>query len=251
MLSSFFKKAGQPPATQQTNATVKVPSPPALDLDPEIEELPPPSSSQAARTSSPPPPSDSQQARPPKRKEPTSNSTSQTSKPSATTRSTKKQKLVTKSGQTMLSSFFPKPSNKSETKSKQPQPSDEVIELELDDDPLTPTQQSSTRSQSDDLEQLESDFELSGLLDSFSQKTQTSLSNLSNRTGSSSQSKSSSKPTAASWSEIMAPLVAPLCTVHWESTKELTVNKPGPNKGRKFYVCSRFAVTWSSILNIR
>jgi len=44
----------------------------------------------------------------------------------------------------------------------------------------------------------------------------------------------------------MAPLVAPLCTVHREPTKELTVNKPGLNKGKKFYVCSRFAVLFAA-----
>lgn len=31
----------------------------------------------------------------------------------------------------------------------------------------------------------------------------------------------------------------PLCTAHKEPSKQFTVNKAGPNKGRKFYVCSR------------
>ena len=246
MLSNFFKKAAQSPATQQLDNTADTPSAPALDLDPEIEELPPPSSSQVTRTSSPPPVSDSQKARPLKRKESPSHSTSQTPKQSSSTstRSTKKQKIGTKSGQTMLSSFFSTPSNQPETRSKRPQESNEVVELELDDSPLTLTQKSSTLSQSDSLEQLESDLEFARLLDSSSQATQTSLSI---RSGSSSQSKST-KPTTASWSEIMAPLAAPLCTVHGEPTKELTVNKPGPNKGKKFFVCSRFATTLCSTL---
>ncbi|KAG8817226.1 Class II abasic (AP) endonuclease, partial [Serendipita sp. 399] len=41
------------------------------------------------------------------------------------------------------------------------------------------------------------------------------------------------------WSTLMQPLQAPKCTVHGEPTKLLTVNKPGPNKGKTFYVCSR------------
>ena len=235
MLSSFFKKAAQPPATQQPGAAVEA-SVPAFDLDLEIEEVPPPSS-QVTRTSSPPL-SDSQPTRPLKRKESPPYSTSKASDrpPYTTARSTKKQRVGAKSGQTMLSSFFPTPLNRSETRSKPPQPSNEVVEC--DEDSLAPTQQHSTLSQSDGLE---SDFELVSPPDSSSQIS------LSNRSGSSSQSKSA-KPTAASWSEIMAPLVAPLCTVHGEPTKELTVNKPGPNKGKKFYVCSRFVVAWSAIL---
>ena len=239
MLSSFFGKKGtQPPATQKSDATAKAPSVLSLDLDLEIEEVPPPSSSQVTRTSSPPPESDAQPARPPKRKESPPPPASQTYRSSSSTaaRSTKKQKVTPKPGQTKLSSFFAKPSNRSETKTKPSQPPGEIIDLDLEDPSLTPTQQSSAHSQSDDPEQLEGDYQLALSLASSSQTTQASLSNYS---GSSSQSKSS-KSTAASWSTIMAPLVAPLCTVHWEPAKELTVNKPGPNKGKKFYVCSRF-----------
>lgn len=240
MLSSFFKKASQSPATQSDLiAKTSAPSTPALDSDPEIEEIPPPSSSQVTRASSPLPLSGSQQAQPLKRKESHSYSISQTSKrsSSAAARSTKKQKVGTKSGQTMLSSFFSTPSKSSQS-------TNEIIELELDDGSLAPTQQSSTLSQSDGLEQLENDSDLASSLNP-SQTTQVTLSN---RSGSSSQSKPT-KSTAASWSDIMAPLVVPLCTVHMEPTKELTVNKPGPNKGKKFYVCSRFAVPQGSIFS--
>ena len=241
MLSSFFgKKGAQPPATQKSDATAKTPSILTLDLDPEIEEVPPPSSSQVTRVSSPPPESDSQPTRPLKRKESPSYSVSQTYRSSSftATKPTKKQKVVTKPGQAKLSSFFAAPPNKPENKSKPPQPPSEIIDLDLGDPSLTPTQQSSALSQSDDAEQLENDYQLARSLASSSQTTQTSLSN---QSGSSSQSKSS-KSTTASWSMIMAPLVAPLCTVHMEPTKELTVNKPGPNKGKKFYVCSRFVI---------
>ena len=240
MLSSFFgKKGAQPPATQKPSATAKASSILALDLDPEIEEVPPPSSSQATRTSSPPPEPGPQPIRPLKRKESPPHPASQTyrSSSSTTTRSTKKQKVAIKPGQTKLSSFFAKPSNQPGTKSQPSQPPSEIIQLDPEDPLLTLTQQSSADlSQPDNSERPEDDYQLALSLASSSQKTQTSLSNYS---GSSSQSKSS-KSTAASWSTIMAPLVAPLCTVHREPTKELTVNKPGPNKGKKFYVCSRF-----------
>ena len=236
MLSNFFgKKAAQPLATRNPDVVTKAPSVISLDLDTEIEEIPPPSSSQVTRTSSPPPESDSQSIRPLKRKESPSYPASQTSRSSSsvTARSTKKQKVGTKSGQMRLSSFFAAPKKHSDTSSK---PSQQPSEIATEDPSLIPTQQSSAFS--DDPEQLECDYQMSRSQDASSQTTQTSLSN---RSESSSQSRSS-KSTAASWSTIMAPLVAPLCTVHMEPTKELTVNKPGPNKGKKFYVCSRFVV---------
>lgn len=43
----------------------------------------------------------------------------------------------------------------------------------------------------------------------------------------------------AAWSQIMAPLEPPRCLVHNEPAKEWTTNKPGPNKGKTFYLCSR------------
>ena len=55
----------------------------------------------------------------------------------------------------------------------------------------------------------------------------------STRNGSSSNSK-------AAWSQLMAPIQPPKCTVHGEPAKEYTVNKPGPNKGKTFFICSRY-----------
>ncbi|KAL5633210.1 hypothetical protein ACGC1H_003641 [Rhizoctonia solani] len=40
------------------------------------------------------------------------------------------------------------------------------------------------------------------------------------------------------WSHIMRPIEPPKCNVHDTPTKELTVNKAGPNKGKKFFICS-------------
>ena len=44
----------------------------------------------------------------------------------------------------------------------------------------------------------------------------------------------------AAWSQLMAPIQPPKCTVHGEPAKEYTVNKPGPNKGKTFFICSRY-----------
>jgi AP endonuclease 2 len=43
----------------------------------------------------------------------------------------------------------------------------------------------------------------------------------------------------AQWNTLLAPTPAPKCNVHQEPAKEFTVNKPGPNKGKKFFICSR------------
>ena len=44
--------------------------------------------------------------------------------------------------------------------------------------------------------------------------------------------------TKNAWKSLMKPPDSPLCD-HKEPTKEYTVNKAGPNKGRKFYLCAR------------
>ncbi|KAG2136066.1 Endonuclease/exonuclease/phosphatase [Suillus bovinus] len=55
---------------------------------------------------------------------------------------------------------------------------------------------------------------------------------LASATPSASQSK-------AAWSQLMAPIQPPNCHVHGEPAKEHTVNKPGSNKGKTFFLCSR------------
>jgi len=41
------------------------------------------------------------------------------------------------------------------------------------------------------------------------------------------------------WRSFLAPTQIPKCTTHREPAKEFTVNKAGPNKGKKFFICSR------------
>ncbi|RDB15925.1 DNA-(apurinic or apyrimidinic site) lyase 2 [Hypsizygus marmoreus] len=45
--------------------------------------------------------------------------------------------------------------------------------------------------------------------------------------------------TKQAWSTLLSPLQPPKCLVHGELAKEFTVNKPGPNKGKKFFICAR------------
>ena len=47
------------------------------------------------------------------------------------------------------------------------------------------------------------------------------------------------KETKQAWSNLLAPIQTPKCLIHREPAKEFTVNKQGPNKGKKFFICSR------------
>jgi AP endonuclease-2 len=43
----------------------------------------------------------------------------------------------------------------------------------------------------------------------------------------------------AAWGQLFARTQPPKCHIHNEPTKELTVTKAGPNKGKNFFICSR------------
>ncbi|CAI2193060.1 4055_t:CDS:2, partial [Funneliformis geosporum] len=45
--------------------------------------------------------------------------------------------------------------------------------------------------------------------------------------------------TQSQWNDLFKPRPIPNCIVHGESCKEYTVNKPGINQGRRFFLCSR------------
>ena len=85
-------------------------------------------------------------------------------------------------------------------------------------------------------QQLEADYQFACQLASSQPPPQPSKSLKHHRSASSSTLATTSKST---WSNLLAPLAPPKCVVHNEPAKELTVNKPGPNKGKKFFVCSR------------
>lgn len=50
---------------------------------------------------------------------------------------------------------------------------------------------------------------------------------------------SSSSKSRSAWKALLAPIQPPHCLVHNEPAKELTVTKPGTNKGKNFFICSR------------
>ncbi|KAJ7204865.1 Endonuclease/exonuclease/phosphatase [Mycena haematopus] len=107
-----------------------------------------------------------------------------------------------KPGQTSLASFFSKSESSSQSSG-------------------TKSTSSSSKSAA---ELLEADYKLALSLSQESSPPRAS------------QSNGESKKT---WTTLLAPVQPPLCQVHGEPTKELTVNKPGPNKGKNFFICSR------------
>ena len=84
--------------------------------------------------------------------------------------------------------------------------------------------------------QLDSDYRLALEL---SASQETLLSQALPVPSSSTASKQNGKQTTAAWSHLLAPIQPPKCLVHNEPAKELTVTKPGPNKGKNFFICSR------------
>ncbi|KAJ7719699.1 Endonuclease/exonuclease/phosphatase [Mycena maculata] len=66
-----------------------------------------------------------------------------------------------------------------------------------------------------------------------------SLSQRSSPPRSSSSSSGGSGKSKKAWTDLLAPIQPPKCIVHGEPAKELTVNKPGPNKGKNFFICAR------------
>ncbi|TCD69098.1 Class II abasic (AP) endonuclease [Steccherinum ochraceum] len=115
------------------------------------------------------------------------------------------------SDQPSLASFFSKPKTALKT------PSQDIIDVDASLDDAPPASAS----------QIDEDYrlalELSASADDASPP--------------SSQPSSSQSKTA--WSTLFTPVQPPKCTIHNEPTKKFTVNKPGPNKGRTFYLCSR------------
>ena len=47
------------------------------------------------------------------------------------------------------------------------------------------------------------------------------------------------KETKQAWNNLLAPTQTPKRLIHRDPAKELTVTKQGPNKGKKFFICSR------------
>ncbi|KAK7687673.1 hypothetical protein QCA50_008888 [Cerrena zonata] len=135
-------------------------------------------------------------------------------KPSPTPSGSKKK---VKGGQADISSFFTKTSNSSASQSTQ---QNDVIHIPSD------TDEDANPIASQD--QLDADYRLALQLSEEASTLSVEPS--------SSQNSSSSK---SAWSSLFTPIPPPKCNVHGEITKKYIANKPGPNKGRAFYLCSR------------
>jgi len=116
-----------------------------------------------------------------------------------------------KGGQSKLSAFFAQPSATS---------------------PYSQRETDSPGQDSDQKDYMDSDYQLALEL-SASLENPDSRCSLASAKPSASQSKTA-------WSQLMAPIQPPNCIIHGEPGKEYTVNKPGPNKGKTFFLCSRF-----------
>ncbi len=140
-----------------------------------------------------------------------------------------------KAGQSRLSSFFTKPTTTTTTiptspaKAKAPSDragslSSEIIDLCEDSEEIQlstplPTTTSGIRLPADK--------------DNNNNNPTSSQSRKKNENGKSGSA-------ASSWSAVFMPKPPPpLCTIHQEPAKEFRVNKPGPNKGKTFYLCAR------------
>jgi AP endonuclease-2 len=58
--------------------------------------------------------------------------------------------------------------------------------------------------------------------------------------GSPAESRQTAVKAQKGWSTLFAPIPPPRCNVHQEPCKELTTTKQGPNKGKNFWICSRY-----------
>jgi AP endonuclease-2 len=123
-----------------------------------------------------------------------------------------------KPGQAKLSSFFVKPSQPAQPPSSSQSSSSQVTEIDDNIPVLTSTPQAT----------LEADLELARLLSEQMEAQGEAVAPVESES-------------REAWSTLFAPVPPPKCAVHNEPAKEHRVNKPGPNKGKVFYVCSRCA----------
>ncbi|KAI0314600.1 Endonuclease/exonuclease/phosphatase [Amylostereum chailletii] len=139
-------------------------------------------------------------------------------RPDDTSSTNAKSKKV-RAGQSKLSSFFAKPSPSSS----------------IPVDTVDPSDDQASSSQSRIQDKVDADHRLACEL-SASQETE--LMEQSEPVASQGKSQETTQNKDA-WSTLFTPLKPPICAVHGEPTKEFRVNKPGPNKGKVFYVCAR------------
>lgn len=249
LLHSFFNKPTMPTASIQSPSTSQCDS---IECEPTATPSLPDSSSfhshgpsENARSSSPSPPN----IVPSKRKI----SSPPPSRASVATTTSKSKKL--KPGQAKLSSFFSRhlplpetPSSSSQKFVKATQatrrtlPTTTAPSNRVSSQSSEPTYYTLSDSDSADSpphttlpaadEHLESDYAYALSV------SEAPPSPPSNKRCDSDDNKSSAN--SVTWAKMLAPLKPPCCTVHGEPTKELKVNKPGPNQNKRFFICSRY-----------
>lgn len=119
-------------------------------------------------------------------------------------------------GQTSLAAFFakPKPAPASTSKSKTRSVAEPIVVP-------SPSASSSVETVVPDTAALDADYRLALAL---------------------SQESDPGPPahkSSSAWKGLLVPPAPPRCTVHGEPAKALTVTKPGPNKGKAFFICAR------------
>ena len=237
LMSSFFTKrgaetesplAGVATTTQSVLAAafdaLDTQLPPPLAVDPPLSEASQPSSQNDTELSSSQPlvsPSSSQTCL----KQPrTSHERHKRPRADASTTGASKPKKI-KAGQSKLSSFFSMPDTATRPKASQrTASSSEIIDLCEDSEEVS-VEASSMPIITSEI-RLPSDTPPTNSQCSENENGTTTTGTAAARTGS-------------SWSALFTPIPVPLCTVHREPAKEWRVNKPGPNKGKTFYLCAR------------
>ncbi|KAJ1587419.1 hypothetical protein NDA12_000517 [Ustilago hordei] len=138
-------------------------------------------------------------------------------------------------GQTSLKGFFAKPTSSSTATPTASSTKTSIDLAEADEPPSQPKSIEITIVT--DSHQLEAH-------PSYSQQGEEEVSNqdlIESATESQAPEESAAKRVGAflAWGAIFSPTPAPLCRNHSEACRAWTVNKPGPNHGRKFWLCSR------------
>lgn len=194
-------------------------APPASSPSIENSSHPPDLPSPITESTSTSLPTSQSQSQPQKRK--------QSNEP-LTTKSSKKQKQKGKSGQAKLTAFFAQPTSSTSAFTS-----------------TNTTVNESSIASFQDQHQVDSDYRLALQL-SASHGTflteaavQSALSSSSSAAVVKTRESEGGKTATAAWSHLLAPIQPPKCSRHNEPAKELTVTKPGPNKGKNFFICSR------------
>ncbi|TBU47509.1 Endonuclease/exonuclease/phosphatase [Dichomitus squalens] len=243
-------------AAAATSTATSTPTPSAASLDAEPDHTP---------LADPP----VKKLKPAQARPPSQPTTTRKRKASDNPPASKKRKAAPAKRQPSIAAFFskpaPSPSTSAAASASSTRPPPEVIDVDGEDEdengggPSTlppsdrPVPRSSQPPADADQDQIDADYRLALALaatetapddlPSPASSQPPSRNNNDDHSNSNSNSNSSSSNTekekAAAWSSLFAPVQPPRCTVHDEPARLYTVNKPGPNRGKTFYLCAR------------